>query len=150
MLAKCDTSKWPLLLSNAEAATVSKKGDDQMKRSMAVQGCWQVLARIKFTPALATAICLAAAVITASAQADSVEIAKKCSALMAKAFPPREPGNPAAGSAKGTGLDEQAYFKKCVANGGKVDDSAPNGGNSAPQGDNSAPKAGNSAPKAGN
>jgi len=32
-----------------------------------------------------------------------VEVAKKCDALTAKAFPPRAIGNPAAGSAKGTG-----------------------------------------------
>jgi hypothetical protein len=31
-------------------------------------------------------------------------------------------GNPAAGSAKGSGKDAQAYFNKCVKNGGKVDD----------------------------
>ncbi|MGY8662692.1 hypothetical protein Q3C01_10020 [Bradyrhizobium sp. UFLA05-109] len=42
---------------------------------------------------------------------------------MAKQFPPREPGNPAAGSTKGTGRDQQAFFNKCVANEGKVDDS---------------------------
>ncbi|MBB4427314.1 hypothetical protein GGD66_005896 [Bradyrhizobium sp. CIR48] len=41
---------------------------------------------------------------------------------MAKAFPPRQIGNPAAGSAKGTAKDQRAYFQKCVANNGKVDD----------------------------
>jgi hypothetical protein len=132
-----------MLVNATRHATVSKKGDDQMKRSKAVRECRQVRAYIKFKPAFATAMCLAAAVTAASAQADTVEIARQCSALMAKAFPPREPGNPAAGSAKGTGLDEQAYFRKCVANGGKVDNSAPNDGNTAPQGGNSAPKAGN-------
>jgi hypothetical protein len=35
-----------------------------------------------------------------SAFAVSVEVAKKCEALTAKAYPPREIGNPAAGSAK--------------------------------------------------
>jgi hypothetical protein len=42
---------------------------------------------------------------------------------MAKQFPPRESGNPAAGSTKGSGRDQQAFFNKCVANGGKIDDS---------------------------
>jgi hypothetical protein len=55
--------------------------------------------------------------------APSAEVAKKCAALTAKAFPPRVPGNPAAGSAKGTAQSEQSYFSKCVANGGSVDES---------------------------
>ena len=55
------------------------------------------------------------------ASAVTVELAKKCDALTAKAFPPREPGNPAAGSVSGTGLAAQNYFGKCVANEGKVD-----------------------------
>ncbi|MGY3499967.1 hypothetical protein ACVWYJ_000586 [Bradyrhizobium sp. USDA 4471] len=59
------------------------------------------------------------------ASAVTAEVARKCSALMAKQFPPREPGNPAAGSTKGSGRDQQALFNKCVANGGKVDDSNP-------------------------
>jgi len=59
--------------------------------------------------------------MTDKASAITVEVAKKCDALTAKAFPPREPGNPAAGSAKGSGAAQQAYYKKCVANGGKVD-----------------------------
>jgi len=59
-----------------------------------------------------------------AASAVSVEIAKKCSSLVAKAFPPREPGNPAAGSAKGTAQDQRNYFDKCVTNGGNMDDAA--------------------------
>lgn len=57
-----------------------------------------------------------------SASAITAELAKKCNALTAKQFPPREPGNPAAGSAKGSGRSQHEYFNKCVANGGKVDD----------------------------
>jgi hypothetical protein len=35
-------------------------------------------------------------------------------------------GNPGAGSVKGSGLEEQAFFRKCVASGGKIgDDNAP-------------------------
>ncbi|UQR65365.1 hypothetical protein LRP30_09025 [Bradyrhizobium sp. C-145] len=41
---------------------------------------------------------------------------------MAKAFPPKQIGNPAAGSTKGTAKDKREYFQKCVANNGKVDD----------------------------
>jgi hypothetical protein len=55
------------------------------------------------------------------AGAISVDVAKKCNALLAKQFPPIEPGNPAAGSAKGNGQAERDYFKKCVDNGGKMD-----------------------------
>ena len=56
------------------------------------------------------------------ASAITAELARKCSVLTTKQFPPREPGNPAAGSARGSGSDQRAYFNKCVANGGKVDD----------------------------
>jgi hypothetical protein len=62
--------------------------------------------------------------MTNGALAVSVEVAKKCDALTAKAYPPREPGNPAAGSDKGTGLEAQSYHEKCIANGGKMDDGA--------------------------
>jgi len=51
------------------------------------------------------------------------ELARKCDALTAKAFPPVEPGNPAAGSTKGSGLEAQSYFRKCIANDGRVDNS---------------------------
>ncbi len=57
-----------------------------------------------------------------SASAITAEVAKACDILTAKAFPPRQAGNPAAGSAKGTAQSQRAYYNKCVANGGKVDD----------------------------
>jgi hypothetical protein len=66
-------------------------------------------------------IALGAATLERAA-AVTVEVARKCQALTDAAYPPREPGNPAAGSAKGSGRTLQAYFKKCVANGGKMDD----------------------------
>jgi len=53
----------------------------------------------------------------------SVVLARTCDALTAKAFPPREPGNPAAGTTKGSGLEAQSYFRKCIANDGRVDKS---------------------------
>ena len=64
--------------------------------------------------------------MTSGASAITVELAKKCEALTAKAFPPRVIGNPAAGSARGSGKDAQAYFNQCVKNGGKVDDGGSN------------------------
>ena len=67
-------------------------------------------------------VCIALGSIPDSAPAITAEVARKCNALTAKQFPPREPGNPAAGSAKGSGRDQHAFFNKCVANGGKVDD----------------------------
>lgn len=63
-----------------------------------------------------------AAVAPHSASAVTVEVAKKCNALMSKAFPPRVVGNPAAGSAKGTPQEVREFYQKCVANGGNVDD----------------------------
>ncbi|PDT72863.1 hypothetical protein CO675_33795 [Bradyrhizobium sp. C9] len=54
----------------------------------------------------------------------SAEVARKCNALIAKNFPPRQPGNPAAGSAKGNGQAERDDFKRCVDNEGNVDDDA--------------------------
>jgi hypothetical protein len=55
------------------------------------------------------------------ASAISVEVAKKCNALIAKEFPPREPGNPAAGSTKGS-VTQRAFFSRCVANNGNMED----------------------------
>jgi hypothetical protein len=72
--------------------------------------------------ALLMLICTVLASAPNRATAVSVETAKKCKILTIKAFPPREIGNPAAGSAKGTGRVQQEYFNKCVANDGKVDD----------------------------
>lgn len=50
------------------------------------------------------------------------EVARKCEVLTAKAYPPLVVGNPAAGSAKGTGLSERDYFAQCLANRGNVED----------------------------
>ncbi|WP_246666908.1 hypothetical protein [Bradyrhizobium guangdongense] len=66
-------------------------------------------------------ICLAGSLVPEAASAITAELARTCKALTSKQFPPREPGNPAAGSTKGSGRDQQAYFDKCVANGGRVE-----------------------------
>lgn len=83
-----------------------------------------------------------------SAFAISVDVAKKCDALTAQAFPPREPGNPAAGSAKGTGRDVQDYFGKCVANNGRPPAAQPaNGPAPQPASGQVPPPASGAAPK---
>lgn len=53
-------------------------------------------------------------------QAATTELARKCEGLTAKAYPPRVPGNPAAG-AKGTGKVGVDYFNKCMRNGARID-----------------------------
>jgi hypothetical protein len=83
--------------------------------------------KMKFRSVLAASIGIAVGSMASNASAVTVEVAKKCEALMAQAFPPLVPGNPAAGSAKGTGADAQKYYAKCVANGGNTGDNA--GGN---------------------
>ena len=64
-----------------------------------------------------------AALLPTVSQAEpvSVEVTKKCSILRAKEFPPRQIGNPAAGSAKGTAQDQREFMKRCVASGGNMD-----------------------------
>ena len=84
-----------------------------------------MFANLKFLSALVALICIAVGPMTNSASAVTAKLAKKCEALTAKAYPPRVVGNPAAGSAKGTGQAERDYFNKCVANGGNMDDHAP-------------------------
>jgi hypothetical protein len=79
-----------------------------------------MIANLKFASALVGLICIALGCMTGNASAISGEVGRKCAALTAKAFPPKVPGIPAAGLAKGTVQDERAYFNKCVANGGRV------------------------------
>jgi hypothetical protein len=78
-------------------------------------------ARSKSSKVAFAALCALAGLMPAAASAITVEVAKKCNVLLAKEFPPREPGNPAAGSTKGTAQSQREYFSKCVANGGKMD-----------------------------
>jgi hypothetical protein len=70
--------------------------------------------------ATAAACCFGAAVTPATAI--DAALAKQCNAMLAKAFPPAVPGNPAAGSKNGDATQQRAYFKKCIDNNGKVDD----------------------------
>jgi hypothetical protein len=84
-----------------------------------------VLTKQEFALAFAGLICIALVSTPQSASAATAEVAKRCSALTAKVFPPRAVGNPAAGSAKGNGLAEQAYFRRCLASGGRIGDDTP-------------------------
>jgi hypothetical protein len=93
-----------------------------------------MLTNLKSGRALAALVCFGLGLMTTSASAVTAEVAKNCAALTAKAFPPRVVGNPAAGSAKGTGQAEQSYFSKCVENGGKMDESRPSEMNTLPRG----------------
>jgi len=79
-----------------------------------------MIATRKMSALFGALICVTLASMT-SASALTVEVAKKCSALTAKAFPQRETGNPAARSGGGTGLSQHSYFRKCVSNGGNGD-----------------------------
>jgi len=80
-----------------------------------------------------------ALMINGAPAAPSAELAKRCAALTAKAFPPRVVGNPAAGSTKGNGPAQQLYFNECVAKGGEVGESSPSQGGS-PQGTSTSPE----------
>ena len=75
---------------------------------------------LKCTIALVALICIAYLALPSSASAITVEVARECSALANKAYPPVVAGNPAAGRENGTAQDLRKYFSKCVANGGKM------------------------------
>jgi hypothetical protein len=80
-----------------------------------------MLANLKSGTAVTVLVCwIAVGSMTGGASAVTAEVAKKCEALTAKAYPPREPGNPAAGSAKGTAPAERSYYSNCVAHGGNI------------------------------
>jgi hypothetical protein len=84
-----------------------------------------MFAHVKFASPLIGLVCIAVGCMNAGASAVTAEVAKKCTALTAKAYPPRVPGNPAAGLTKGTAQSKRDYFNKCVANGGNMDDHVP-------------------------
>jgi hypothetical protein len=73
-------------------------------------------ANLKSVGMLFVLVCSAIVPTTGNASGITAEIARSCNALTAKAFPPRQVGNPAAGSAQGSGHDQRAYFNNCVAN----------------------------------
>jgi len=68
-----------------------------------------MLAHVKFGSALVGLVCIAVGWMNGGASAVTAEIAKRCAALTAKAYPPRVPGNPAAGLAEGTAQSKRDY-----------------------------------------
>lgn len=66
--------------------------------------------------------CLFVLAAPVTASAITAEVARTCQEAVAKAFPPKQVGNPAAGSSKGSAKERRDYFSKCIANNGKVDD----------------------------
>ena len=65
----------------------------------------------KFEGSLFALLMLAGALLPNSASAITVEVAKKCNLLLEKQFPPRQAGNPAAGSSKGSAQDQRASIR---------------------------------------
>jgi hypothetical protein len=78
-----------------------------------------MFANLKIVSVLVALACVAVGCMTGSASAVTAQLARKCQALTAKAFPQRVPGNPAARIAKATGQSQRDYFNKCVANRGQ-------------------------------
>ena len=68
-------------------------------------------------------ICLILASTNASAV--TADVAKKCSALTAKAFPQRNTGNPASRNGEVNGLSQRSYFQNCASNETKADSTTP-------------------------
>jgi hypothetical protein len=81
-----------------------------------------VSAKLKHWTTLVALIFLSQALLAQNALTVTAEVARKCGTLADKAYPPRVPGNPAAGHLNGTSQDVQVYFNKCVANGGRAPD----------------------------
>jgi hypothetical protein len=79
---------------------------------------------LRFAGAFLALTCMVQGPLSNRAVAITAEVARKCKALTDIAYPPREPGNPAAGVENGSGRAAQNYFNRCVAHGGKMDDGA--------------------------
>jgi hypothetical protein len=98
----------PALRSHLQLHTFVRAGD---------KGRTTMFTNLKIASVLVALACVA--VGSGSAPAVTAQLAKKCQALTAKAFPQRVPGNPAARSAKASGQSQRDYFNRCVANGGQ-------------------------------
>jgi hypothetical protein len=72
-----------------------------------------MFAYVKFGSALVGLVCIAVGCMNGGASAVDAEVARKCAALTAKAYPPRVPGN----LAEGTAQSKRDYFNKCAASG---------------------------------
>ena len=64
--------------------------------------------------------------MTNGASTITVELAKKCEVLTVGAFPPPPPKTGKLDRKGRSGKDAEAYYDKCVKNGGKVDDRSSN------------------------
>jgi hypothetical protein len=87
-----------------------------------------VLLKLNYATAFVAMISIAGGLMTNGSSALTVDVARKCQALIAKTYPPLVPGNPAAGRANGTAQGVRAYFNKCVANDGNMEKQAPKDG----------------------
>lgn len=87
-----------------------------------------MLQKLRYATALVALICIVGGMMTSGSSALTVDVARKCQTLIAKAYPPLVPGNPAAGRKNGTAQVVRAYFNKCVANGGNIEEQAPQDG----------------------
>jgi hypothetical protein len=96
-----------------------------------------MLATLKSGSALAVLVCIGVGSMTAGASAVTAEVAKKCEDLTLKAYPLRQPTNPAAGST-GSAADQRSFYKRCVENGGNM--------SAAPETDRSAPPSASTLP----
>lgn len=85
-----------------------------------VRRCGEMCARFVVKMALTPALCMYVGLgsMTTVASGLTAEVAKKCEALRLQKYPPRVPGNPAAGSAAGDARAQQSYFNQCIVNGG--------------------------------
>ena len=85
-----------------------------------------MLTQVKTLSALTIVAAIGLGWLSGSALAASADAAKKCAAEMVSAFPPREPGNPAAGSVNGTTAEQRSFYDKCIANAGNAEVAAAN------------------------
>ena len=83
-----------------------------------------MFSHVNFKTVLVGLVCIAVGCMNGGASAATAKVAKKCAALTTKMYPPRVPGNPAAGLARGTVQSRRDYFTNCVASGGNMDDGA--------------------------
>jgi len=77
-------------------------------------------AKLKFWSVVLVSVCITVEPMTNAFARTTAEIARKCSALTAKVYPPLVPGNPAAGREGGNGHSVRKLFDTCVANGGHI------------------------------
>src|SRR5215469_4005210 len=129
-----DFSPWPTRsrltqLGHEAALFVAMHATETVKPAIVSPRClalgYSMFAHVKFESALVGLVCIAVGCMNGRASAVTAEVARKCAALTAKAYPPQVVGNPAAGLAKGTVQTKRDYFNKCVATGGTMDDDAP-------------------------